>query len=142
MVHRGVILDADRPEAPVYRPNIEDEHAGHFLACPRYPVAKLLHLLPPKFLTQLQENDKIAECCRDAVKHEIEAWYSSAADRDKGIPDIYIMHCACGREHRRFCVGGSERPPLAIARGSKRDETAEEYAAVLRNSKRPFWEVR
>lgn len=127
---------------PGYIPNIEPEHANHFLACPRYPVAKLLHILPEKYLTRLQDDDRLAECCRDAVKHDIEAWYSSAADRDKGIPDIYVMYCQCGREHRRFCVGGSHRPSLSIARGSSRDETPEEYAAVLANSKRPFWEVR
>jgi hypothetical protein len=69
----------------------------------------------------LEHNQQIASCCRHPENHEIEAWYSSDADRERGIPDIYIFTCTCGRQHKRFCVGGSD---------PSRPET-----------QRPFWEV-
>lgn len=95
-----------------------------YLACPRYPVAKLLDHLPPKFIEALEQNQLIASCCRHPENHDIEAWYSSEADRDRGVPDIYIMICTCGRKHRRFCVGGS---------AGSGPEAVQEL--------RPFWEV-
>lgn len=82
----------------------------HILACPPYPVAKLGQLIPIKFIERLEQDQKIASCCRHPEYHTLEAWYSSEADRDKGVPDIYIFTCTCGRKHRRFCVGGSSRP--------------------------------
>jgi hypothetical protein len=93
---------------------------SHILACPRQPVASLGSLLPAKYLEALEQNQLIASCCRHPENHDIEAWYSSEADRDKGIPDIYIFHCTCGKQHRRFCVGGSSPTEQDI---------------------RPFWEV-
>ena len=84
---------------------------SHYLACERRPAAKLRHLLPVKYFEALEQNQQIAHCCRHPENHEIEAWYSSEADRDKGVPDIYIMHCTCGRQHRRFCVGGGDTRP-------------------------------
>jgi len=90
------------------RPGGESTHS---LACPRIPVAKLyndqVRVIPVKYIEALEQNQKIASCCRHPENHEIEAWYSSHADRDRGIPDIYIFICTCGRKHRRFCVGGS-----------------------------------
>lgn len=98
----------------------------HHLACPRYPAQKLRDILPVKYFEQLEQNQLIASCCRHPENHEIEAWYSSDADRDRGVPDIYIFHCdGCGRQHRRFCVGGS---------AGSGPSAAEE--------RRPFWEVR
>lgn len=95
------------------------------LACPPYPVAKLGALLPMKYIEALEHNQQIASCCRHPEDHTIEAWYSSDADRDRGVPDIYIFTCTCGRKHRRFCIGGSA--------GSGPNAPLEE---------RPFWEVR
>jgi hypothetical protein len=99
---------------------------AHHLACPRIAVPKVAAILPIKYIEALEHNQKIASCCRHPENHEIEAWYSSEADRDKGVPDIYIFHCTCGRRHVRFCVGGSQ--------GSGGDTVKEE--------KRPFWTVR
>lgn len=95
---------------------------SHAVACPRYPVAKLGHLIPATFLEALEHNQRIASCCRHPENHEVEAFYSSEADRAKGVPDIYVFHCTCGRKHSRFCVGGSD---------PARPETL-----------RPFWDVR
>jgi len=97
----------------------------HVLACPRYPVAKLGDLIPLKYLEVLEQNQLIASCCRHPENHELEAWYSSEADAERGVPDIYIFHCTCGRKHRRFCVGGSV--------GSGPNPKVEP---------RPFWTVR
>lgn len=99
---------------------------AHVLACPRYPVRKLFHdmpeharVLPLKYIEGLEQNQKIASCCRHPENHEIEAFYSSEAERWRGKdpdrdmpnpPDIYKNHCTCGRVHTRFCVGGGERP--------------------------------
>lgn len=77
------------------------------LACARYPVAKLGPLVPPRWIEALEQNQLISSCCRHPENHEIEAWYSSDADKERGVPDIYVFHCTCGRKHRRFCVGGS-----------------------------------
>lgn len=95
---------------------------SHHLACTRYPVAKLGSLIPTRYIEALEQNQQIAHCCRHPENHEIEAFYSSDADRDRGVPDIYIFHCTCGRKHRRFCVGGS------IGSGTQ--------------DLRPFWSVR
>ncbi len=83
------------------------------LACERYPVAKLGDLIPVKYIEALEHNQLIASCCRHPENHDIEAWKSK---EDEPVPDIYIFHCTCGRQHRRFCVG--------------------------RDDVRPFWEVR
>jgi hypothetical protein len=80
----------------------------HVLACPRYPVAKLAGLLPVKFIEALEQNQKIASCCRHPENHDIEAFYSNENEK---APDIYIFHCTCGKKHRRFmCGGGDTRP--------------------------------
>jgi hypothetical protein len=95
--------EAPEQEAPA-RPT------PYAVACRRYPVAKLSHVLPLKYFEQLEQNQQVASCCRHPENHEVEAWYSSEADKAKRIPDIYINYCTCGRRHYRFCVGGGERP--------------------------------
>lgn len=95
------------------------------LACPPYPVAKLGGIIPSKYIEALEQNQQIASCCRHPENHTVEAWYSSDEDRDRGVPDIYIFTCTCGKKHRRFCVGGS------VGSGP---------AAVP--DARPFWEIR
>ena len=89
----------------------EQEASKHHVACTRHPVAKVRVITDkfPKFLDQIAEKATRA-CCRDSLKHDIEAFFSSEADKAKGIPDIYVLHCKCGRKHRRFCVGGGPRP--------------------------------
>lgn len=82
-------------------------------ACPRYPVKKLIGLLPKKYLEGLEQNQQIASCCRHPENHEIEAFKSSP---DQTAPDIYIFHCTCGKKHRRFCCsGGDVRPVWEVA---------------------------
>lgn len=93
---------------------------AHVEACARRPVAKLMGLLPVKYLEALEHNQKIASCCRHPENHDIAAYYSNEQERwrDKNPerdmpnpPDIYIFICTCGRKHPRFCVGnGDERP--------------------------------
>lgn len=109
----------------------------HTLACVRYPVRKLMaydadgnldrnssrNLLPLKYVESLEQNQQLASCCRHPENHEIEAWYSNDEERAKGVPDIYILHCSCGRQHRRFCVGKSN------------PQTGEKDF-------RPFWDIR
>lgn len=94
---------------------------AHYLACPRIKVASVIDMLPRNYIEGLEQNQQIASCCRHPENHDIEAFYSSEAQRDLGIPDIYINHCTCGRRHRRFCMGTgtAEKPEV-----------------------RPFWEVR
>lgn len=98
----------------------------HHIACPRQPVAKLVGLLPSRYIEALEHNQQIAHCCRNPLDYgDIEAFYSSDADRDRGVPDIYVIHCReCGRRHRRFCVGGSVGSGAGLV------------------DARPFWEVR
>ena len=98
---------------------------SHVLACVRTPVRRLMkgydaegnldvdsprNRLPLKFVTALEQNQQIASCCRHPENHDIEAWFSCEAEEAKGVPDIYILHCTCGRRHVRFCVGGGVRP--------------------------------
>jgi hypothetical protein len=75
------------------------------------PVAHLMDAgigVPERYFTALERNQKIASCCRHPEAHDIEAFKSHP---DEQAPDIYIFHCQCGRQHRRFCVGqGDPRP--------------------------------
>jgi len=82
---------------------------SHVVVSPRYSVAKLLGLLPAKYLEALEQNQKIASCCRHPENHEVEALKSRP---EEPAPDIYIFHCNCGRQHRRFCVGGGDVRPV------------------------------
>lgn len=98
---------------------------GHAQACPRYPAEKLRSLLPVRFFEALEQNQLLASCCRHPENHDLEAFYSSPVDQERGVPDIYVFHCTCGRKHRRFMVGGSA--------GSGPNAPVEH---------RPFWAVR
>lgn len=105
-------------------PTFDFIEGTHILACKRHPVRKLMaydangnlardsvrNLLPLKYVESLEQNQQLATCCRHPENHDIEARYSCVEEAIKGIPDIYILHCQCGRQHRRFCVGGGERP--------------------------------
>lgn len=94
---------------------------GHTLACGRIPIRKLarfdddgnvisLGIIPQRFLEQYEQNQQLAHCCRHPENHDIEAFYSCREEEEKGIPDVYILHCKCGRQHRRLMCGGGERP--------------------------------
>ena len=80
---------------------------SHTLACSRVKASSVFGILPVHYIEALEQNQLIASCCRHPENHDIEAWYSCDAERDKGVPDIYIFHCTCGRQHRRFCIGGN-----------------------------------
>ncbi len=82
----------------------------HTLVCPRVKVADLPEgHLPIRYLEALEHNQQIASCCRHPENHEIEAFKSHP---DEPAPDIYILHCTCGRKHRRFCVGQTDTRPM------------------------------
>jgi len=78
-------------------------------ACKRIAVAKILHLIPIKYLEALEQKQELASCCRHPETHDIEAFKSRAAET---APDIYVFHCPCGRRQRRFCVGGGDDRPV------------------------------
>lgn len=92
--------------------------------------------LPLKYAEALEQNQLLSSCCRHPENHEIEAWFSSDEDKDRGIPDIYIFFCTCGRKHRRFCVGGNPKLPNGEI----------DYAALAASGReeerRPFWDAR
>jgi hypothetical protein len=98
----------------------------HILACQRLPLERVLRMAPSarRFFEKLELHAP-NECCRQVGNIEIEAWYSCETDRQKGIPDIYKLHCSCGRCHVSFCVGGSKNPVTGEV-----------------THPRPFWEVR
>jgi hypothetical protein len=97
----------------------------HILACRRIAVRKLMafdddgnlvegaqgNVLPDKFIRQYEQNQVLAHCCRHPENHDIAAWYSNVHHFLIRRPDIYILHCKCGRQHRRLMVGlRDERP--------------------------------
>lgn len=76
------------------------------LACPKVKVADLPEgFLKPNHIAALEQNQKIASCCRHPENHEVEAHKSHP---EETAPDIYIFTCTCGRKHRFFCVGLSD----------------------------------
>jgi hypothetical protein len=80
----------------------------HVLACPRVKVSDFpTGHIPERYTEALEHNQQIASCCRHPENHEIEAFKSHP---EEPAPDIYILHCTCGRKHRRFCVGNDARP--------------------------------
>ncbi len=103
----------------------DQEARNHILACARHPVRNLLAIIPAKYLFALMENkEPIGVCCRQAVDHDIEAFWTSAENVEPERPDLYVLHCKCGRKHRRMMVGG--------AQGS----------GAIDTNQRPFWEVK
>lgn len=99
---------------------------NHIIACPRVPVSKCPARIPPwMYERNLEQNQQIASCCRHPENHDIAAYYSSPEDQTKGVPDVYVFFCTCGREHPVFMVGGS------------RDPVTKQHT-----HRRPFWEVR
>jgi hypothetical protein len=66
--------------------------------------------IPAKMHEGLEQNQQALSCCRHPEGHDFSAWYTSADDEAKGVPDVYIFHCTCGRVHRQFMVGGGLRP--------------------------------
>lgn len=64
--------------------------------------------LKQKHIEMLEQNQKLASCCRHPENHEVEARKSHP---DEPAPDIYIFHCTCGRQHRFFCVGNADQRP-------------------------------
>mgnify|MGYP007100065628 CR=1 FL=1 len=114
---------------------------AHVLACKRVKAAKVWKQIPLKYIEALEQNQKIASCCRHPENHDIEAFYSNEDERWRGKdpardipnpPDIYKFHCTCGRVHTRFCVGGNH--------GDAVKYTPQERPELFDN--RPFWEVR
>lgn len=80
------------------------------LVCKRHPVAKLQGLIPAKFFEALEHNQLLSSCCRHPENHDIEAFRSRAEEE---APDVYVFHCnGCGRQHRRFCLGGGDERPF------------------------------
>ena len=108
--------------------------ATHILACARTAVRKIWQILPPKYLKALEDNEEIAECCRNPKEHaDIEAWWSDEKEKEKGTPDIYKFYCnSCERVHVRFCLGGNH-PESKNYSHHERPELFDH---------RPFWEVR
>lgn len=85
---------------------------AHSLACPPHPVAKLMNLIPLKYIEALEQNQQIASCCRHPEDHTLVAYFSCEEEAAKGVPDIYVFHCTCGKKHTRFCVGGGDARPF------------------------------
>jgi len=104
----------------------EGFESEHVLACERIRLERVLRMTPSamRFFQKVEQNAP-NECCRQIGNIEIEAWYSNRAEQAKGIPDIYKLHCSCGRCHVSFCIGGTRNPV-----------TGEN------THPRPFWEVR
>ncbi len=99
--------------AQFFADNFARERAVHIPACPRYPAAKLRDVLPPKYFEALEQNQKIASCCRHPENHEVEA---RKTHPEETAPDIYIFHCTCRKQHRYLCAGvNDERPSWGAA---------------------------
>lgn len=77
--------------------------------CPRRKVSEFPDgFLKPNHIATLEQNQKIASCCRHPENHEVEALKSHP---DEPAADIYVFHCTCGRKHRFFCVGKADVRP-------------------------------
>jgi hypothetical protein len=76
------------------------------LDSPRVKVAAFHDgFLNQKHIEHLEQNQKIAHCCRHPENHEVAAFKSHPAEQ---APDIYEFYCTCGRTHRFFCVGATD----------------------------------
>lgn len=79
-------------------------------ACPKVKVADLPEgFLKKNHIEALEQNQKIASCCRHPENHHVEALKSHP---DEPVADIYIYHCTCGKKHRFFCVGATDTRPM------------------------------
>ena len=81
-------------------------------ASPRVKTQDCPADIPPHWFdvfTEPGRHNQLEACCRRTDNKEIEALRSNSR---QWAPDIYIMHCTCGRQHRRFCVGGTGTHPL------------------------------
>jgi hypothetical protein len=122
------------------------------VACARVPVSRCPARIPVHFIEALEQNQQIRSCCRHPENHDIEALYSSDADRNAGIPDIYVLHCTCGRRHIRQVFGGQAGPGLIAERDaldaevrSGNEAKRERLLSVeqqIAKGFRPFWEIR
>jgi len=113
-----------RSKPPKYQPGqLEARHGPfkkgdvlpetHVVACPRVKVADVpAGILKQRHIDVLEQNQKIASCCRHPENHEVEALKSHP---DEKAPDIYIFHCTCGRKHRFFCIGLDDDRPVWAA---------------------------
>jgi hypothetical protein len=130
---------SNRPQSLHYVP-LDSQHE---LACERIPVKKAVErgylAGKMKWIEQQQNNEGIRPCCRNPVEHaDIEAWYSTPADKAKGIPDVYKIICReCTTDglpttHVKWCVGGNH--PLA------KRHTVQDRPELF--DRRPFWKVR
>jgi len=109
----------------------------HILACPRVDYMSVKDRVEDagkgKWMAKLQVVSPLS-CCRDPANYDIEAWYSSPADRDLGVPDLYKFYCrvcekrvADGVPDERgvihdgcckaaWCIGGLDYRPMWEAR--------------------------
>jgi hypothetical protein len=71
-------------------------------------------LLPLGWIEAQEQNQQIKSCCRHPENHSIAAFYSSAADEELGIPDIYIMFCPCGCRHVKWCLSKPETAGVLV----------------------------
>jgi hypothetical protein len=73
------------------------------LSCPPRKVSDFPEgFLKQRHIEALEQNQKIASCCRHPENHTVEGYKSHP---DEPCTDIYEFICTCGRRHRFFCVG-------------------------------------
>lgn len=115
-VEKKMVPTYTEEEKAIIRASWAQEKRAHVVACPRRPVSEWRSIIPDRFFTQLEQNQKIASCCRHPENHDIEAWYADDYEKEAGIPGIYIMHCTCGRKHRRVMAGRIDTRPFWTVR--------------------------
>lgn len=132
---------------PNRRLNLADEplDSEHILACSRQPYLRVKDIVEGagkgKWMAMLG-GAAVLSCCRDPANYDIEAWWSTAAEKAKGPPDLYKFYCRvcearveAGEPDERgivhdgcckvaFCVGGSHPTDPS------------------KTESRPMWEVR
>lgn len=74
------------------------------------PVKLVENSLKTKWFETLEQNQKIASCCRHPENHSIEGWKSNPTEP---APDVYIFTCdCCGNQHHFFCAGEIDVRPV------------------------------
>jgi hypothetical protein len=59
---------------------------------------------PKKYRTEIEQNERLFPCCRQAVYHTCETFKTPTCQ--PGFPfDLFVATCQCGRKHRRLLVG-------------------------------------